>query len=1203
MPLSLVGALALIAASGSVGDARPLAPAAPPAVPLAAPLADAAVRYSRDIRPLLSDRCFTCHGPDDKKRRGKLRLDEAAGAFAERESGAAIVPGDPDASELLARIGSDSPKHVMPPPSSNKKPLDAEEQELLRRWIEQGAVYEPHWAFVAPQRPRLPAVARGDAIENAIDTFIVAKLESEGVAPGPRADKESQLRRLFLALTGLPPTPEEQEQFLADARPDAYARQVDRLFAEEPWKRRSAEHLATPWLDAARYADTSGIHTDAGRQIWPWRDWLLGALRDNLPFDRFVTEQLAGDLLPNATLEQRVASGFHRNHVTTDEGGAIAEEYLVEYAVDRTATTGSVFLALTLGCARCHDHKYDPITQRDFYGLLAFFNSIEEPGLYSQLPDPNRAFEPALPVPSAAQQARLAALEGELAAAEAALQQVPPEEQAQEAQFLAEKPVEAGISFAASEVVGAEADGGVTLEAREDGSFVAGGANPATTDYRFVLRTEASGLNLLRLDALADAALHGRVGRAPNGNAVVSGIALEAVSRRDPTQRAAVRFQWAWADVEQENGDYRVVNVLDTEDDLGWALAGHQRPGSRVALLLAEQPFGFEGGSDLHVTLQFRSVYAQHTLGRVRLAVGSIGAAGRAMLPAAASGWYRAGPFTGVGTDQLYATAFGPESAAAFDFRRPPVEGGPAWRYDVEARDGRVNDLPGGTGATYLARRLFVPTDRSLEVSLGSDDSFRLFVDGVEVAGRNVDRGAAPDQDRATIALKAGLRTIVLKIGNTGGPGSFYWRALDRDGELVGGLVAALLPEAVRSPELAAQLHEGWKQRFSTGYRERTERVAAVQRERAQLLAGVPQTMVMSELAAPRPTYVLLRGEYDKPDREQPITRAIPAALGALPAGASRDRLGLAQWLTSPTNPLLARVAVNRWWEMLFGTGIVATSEDFGLQGEFPSHPELLDWLAVELRESGWDVQHVLKLMVNSATFRQSAQARPAVREIDPGNRWLSWFPRRRLTAEQLRDQALHVAGLLVEKVGGPSVKPYQPDGLWNEVAMPASNTRTFVRGEGEQLWRRSLYTYWKRACPPPSLQTFDAPTREFCTIRRTSTSTPLQALVLWNDEQFVEAARALAQRTLREPGDDAARVTQLHRRCTGRPPEARERERLLAALGQFRARYSAAPADGEALLSVGMAPREATLPVPELAAWTLLASAVLQLDATIAGS
>jgi hypothetical protein len=464
---------------------------------------------------------------------------------------------------------------------------------------------------------------------------------------------------------------------------------------------------------------------------------------------------------------------------------------------------------------------------------------------------------------------------------------------------------------------------------------------------------------------------------------------------------------------------------------------------------------------------------------------------------------------------------------------------------------------------------------------------------------------------------------IVFKIVNTGGGAGFYWRALPRPAEaaeLEGDLAFALLPEAGgadvpgdRNPDLVARVHEAWRRNFSPGYRQGTEQIAALEKSLADLDAKTPQTMVMQELPAPRPTFVLMRGEYDKPDPNRRVERAIPPALGKLPEGAPNNRLGLAQWLVSPENPLVARVAVNRWWEMLFGIGIVKTSEDFGLQGEWPSHPELLDWLALELIDggssaggsssTGWDFQHVVKLIVTSSTYQQSSRVREEVREHDPEDRWLSWFPRRRLGAEQIRDQALYVSGLLVERFGGPSVKPYQPDGLWSEVAMPASNTRNFVRGSGDDLWRRSLYTYWKRACPPPSLQTFDAPTREFCTIRRTTTNTPLQALVLWNDEQFVEAARVLAQRTLAEPGDDGARLARMHERCTSRAPDERELALLTTKLNEFRRRYEAAPTDAEKLVKVGMAPVTRDLPLPELAAWTLIASVLLDLDATISRS
>ena len=1208
------GAFALAAAAAGLSAPPGSAAPAPGDGVVAAP--DAPLRYDRDVRPLLSDRCFRCHGPDEKKRRAKLRLDDPASAFEDRDGAVAITPGNPDESELIRRIASADPKERMPPPSSNKQPFTAAEQALLRAWIEQGARYEEHWSFVPPQRlvpPSAPS-AFPPALEpwcrSPVDRFILADLQSDGIAPGPEADPETLLRRLHLDLTGLPPTPEEIDAFLSDARPDAWERTIDRLFHEEPWRSRHAERMAVPWLDAARYADTCGIHTDAGRQIWPWRDWALRAFRENMPFDRFVVEQLAGDLLPGATESQKVASGFLRNHVTTDEGGAIPEEYLVEYAVDRTATTGSVFLALTLGCARCHEHKYDPISHEDFYRFYAYFNSNEEPGLYSQLPDPNRAFEPAMKVPAPVQQAEFDALAAELAQARAELELPTPEEAELEQAFLAGLPAQTGLSWKASELVSATAPGspdggsGATLAPQPDGSVLASGPNPARDDHDFVLRTEAARLRLLALEALPDPSLpEGRIGRAPNGNAVLTGVELEAVSVADPTLREPVRFAWAFADHEQDNWDHRVVNVLDTRDELGWAVDGHGRPGGRVALLLAEKPFGFEGGTELRVRLQYRSIYPQHTLGRVRLSVGDLDERALERLPAAASGWYVAGPFPSGQRDEVFDQPFGPESDVALDRARTFGAGNESWRYDPNLHDGRTHALASGVGASYVARRLFAPTPRRLEVSLGSDDGFRLFLDGREVASNRVDRGVAPDQDRAALDLAAGTNVVVMKIVNTGGVAGFYWSAKTRPDELAGDLAIALLPEGARTAGLTARLHEAWKTAFSPGWRQRRERIAALEKQVADFDARLPRTMVMQELAAPRATYVLERGEYDKPDPARPVERGIPAALGQLPEGAPANRLGLAQWLVSPDNPLVARVAVNRWWEMLFDAGIVRTTEDFGLQGEWPSHPELLDWLAVELRESGWNVQHLLRILVTSSTYRQSSRARPEVREIDPENRRLSWFPRRRLGAEQLRDQALFVAGLLVERLGGPSVKPYQPDGLWSEVAMPASNTRTFTLGAGDELWRRSLYTYWKRACPPPSLQMFDAPTREFCTIRRTATNTPLQALVLWNDEQFVEAARVLAQRTLTEAGDDEGRLARMHRRCTGRPPAPRELDLLAGLLAGFRRRYEAAPADAGRLLGVGSAPRSPGLPAPELAAWTLLASALLNLDATVCRS
>ncbi len=1163
--------------------------------------AEPVVRFGRDVRPLLSDRCFKCHGPDAATRQADLRLDLAETATAAREGTTAIVPGDAARSEMWRRITSDDPDVRMPPPDSGRRALSAEEREVLRAWIEEGAAYEPHWAFVAPRRPSVPEVRDTAWPRNDVDRFVLARLERAGLAPSPEADRPTLLRRLFLDVTGLPPTPEERAAFLADEAAGAWERWVDRLLDEEPWRSRSAEHRATPWLDASRYADTNGIHMDGGRSIWPWRDWLLASLRDDVPYDRLVTEMVAGDLLPNATLEQRIASGFHRNSTASDEGGAIDEEYRIEYAIDRMTTTGSVFLGMTFGCARCHDHKFDPVTQEDFYGLMAFFASNDERGIYPQVPeDPKRAFVPALAVPSASQVRERAEIVASLEREHAALDAPVPGEEAERSAFFAARRSASGAGFEALVPREARSSGGSTLTI-EDGAVTASGENPAKDDTTIVATTGGTGLRTLLVEALPNPArADGRVGRAPNGNVVLSGVDLEAVSIRDPSKRATVRFTWAWADVEQENGDYGVANLLDGRDDSGWAVDAHTRPGgSRLAWLVSEAPFGFEGGTELRTTLRYRSVYAQHSFARVRLWVGRIGDAGLETLPIASSSFRRVGPFAAP-PPTGFAKVFGPEEDTKLDLQKNFGDGNSFWRPVPEFRDGIVNALAPGQNVTYVGRHLYAPTARRVELSLGSDDGIRVFLDAREVFAKEIDRPAALDQERVVVDLPEGASTIVLKIVNTGGPAGFAYGALPRPHELGGSLAAALLPDSVRPGELGARMAVDWRLLYSPGFRERREGIAKLEKRLAEIDREIPRSMVMQELAQPRPTFVLKRGQYDQPDETRPVAPRVPAALGALPAGAPRNRLGLAEWLVAPENPLTARVAANRLWESLFGTGLVRTSEDFGFQSEWPSHPELLDWLAVELRESGWDLRALRRSLLTSATYRQDSRLRPEAREIDSDNRLCSSFPRRRLSAEQIRDQALFVSGQLVERFGGPSVKPYQPDDLWKEVAMTQSNTRNFQRGEGDDLWRRSLYTYWKRACPPPSLMTFDAPTREFCTVQRALTNTPLQALVLWNDEQFVEASRLLAQRVLSGPGDDVAKLTQLLVRCTGREPLPEQRAALESALSDLRARYRAAPEDAAKLLAVGMAPRIETIDAAEHAAWTLLANAVLSADATI---
>jgi hypothetical protein len=1196
---ALVATLPLLAAAG-LWSAGPRAGASePPEAPEARTAPAPAIRYDRDVRPILSDRCFHCHGVDPAHRKAGLRLDRAEDATAPRKGGAAIVPGDPETSLLWQRVSSREPDMVMPPPESGRHALTPEEQRTLRTWIEQGAVYEPHWAFTPPRRPVVPSPADPSGwCRTTVDRFVLERLRAAGLEPSAEAPRAVLARRVFLDLTGLPPTPEELRAFVEDARRDAYERLVDTLLTEEPYRTRTAERLATPWMDLARYADTSGIHMDAGRQMWAWRDWVIAALRDDMPYDRFVVEQLAGDLLPGATDAQRIATGFHRNHVTSDEGGAIDAEYLLEYAVDRVNTTGAVFLGLTVGCARCHDHKFDPITQEDFYGLLAFFNSNEEPGIYSQVPDANRALEPYLEIPTAEQRARLAALDEDLRARRAERENPAPEDSAAFARFREALRAAGTAAWTTATPVSAVSMNGAELVPQPDGSILARGANPATDVHALTVRTPP-GQRLILLEMLEDASLgQGRTGRAANGNAALTGVEVEAVSAADPARRVRVPLTWAWADVEQPDGDFAAVNALDPSPARAWAPNSHLQPGRRALLLCAEAPFGFEEGTDLVVRLRYESQYALHAFGRVRVRTAPADAALLARLPAATGSWHVAGPFPAASGPEAYDARHGPERAAGV------VPGaafaGRPWRHAPSIKEGEPAALAEGTGAEYVGREIWSPDERDLALSLGSDDGIQVFMNGALAHEHRVDRGVAPDQERVVVHLRPGRNTLVCKVVNTGGPGGFFHREERAADVLPRAATVLALPEDAASPEALARGTEAWRSAFSPAYRALSERIAALEKERATVAAGVARTMVMRDRAQPTETFVMTRGLYDKPDRSRPVQRAVPAALGALAPDAPRTRLGLAEWIVSPANPLTARVTVNRLWELLFGRGLVRTSDDFGYQGEWPTHPELLDWLAVEFREGGWDVRRMLRLLVTSGAYRQASPVRPDAAAVDAENRLLASFPRQRLSAEAIRDQALHVSGLLVERAGGPSVKPYQPEGLWQEVAMPQSNTRAYVQGTGEALWRRSLYTYWKRAAPPPSMLVLDAPTRESCTTRRLTTNTPLQALVLWNDPQFVEAARVLAARVLLEPGDDAARLRGLVERCTASAPSPRLAAALAEALAAYRARYRAAPEDAARLVAVGAAPRPEGVPAEELAAWTLVANAILSSDAAI---
>ncbi len=1184
-------------------------------LPLA--LQEPAPKYSRDIRPLLSDKCFVCHGPDVSTRESDLRLDTFEFATQDLGGYAPIVPGDLEASEIWYRIQAEDPDELMPPRSTHKDPFTESELAKIKRWIEAGAEYEEHWAFVPPSH------GVSSTSPSAIDGYVQAELKVHGLEPSPQADAAVLVRRLMLDITGLPPTPSEVATFTQEYAADhdaTWARWTLRLLTEEPYVTRFAERMTTPWLDQARYGDTSGIHTDAGRQIWPWRNWVLEAYRSNMPFDQFLTEQIAGDLLPEATLDQIIASGFNRNHIITDEGGAIDEEALVEYSVDRAGTTGEVFLGLTTACARCHDHKFDPTTQEDFYRFYSFFSSIDEPGLYSQQPNPNRAFEPFLEVPSDKQIAEREDLATKLTEVRSELFEPSVDEQDAFDSFLRNLPGEVGLTWADHEITGADSDGGADFQTLDDGSILASGNNPNMDVHKFTLHTDEVDLRLLQLDVLRhESFVNGAPGRADNGNAVLTSFQMEVVSTVDPTQRKTVDVSWAWASFAQTNDDYGILRVFDGRPNKGWAIAGHTDGGERKALFLAAEPFGFEGGTSVEISLGYESIWSGHSFGRVRFGLGKLNASATDRIPLASGHWYETGAFTVTDASVAYEGAYGPELDGTFD---PSVEFDNAaaprriWSYREAYLDGQVNPLAAGVNVHYVGKELWSPTVRELEVSLGSDDGFDLFVNGKSVSSKQAPRGAAADQDRATITLQPGRNTIVLKVINTGGQAGFYFKALEAETALAGGLVAGLLRrwhDPVAAPSSAAAdlgiLHS-WRLAYSPAYKATLEREAELVAAQMELEAAVPRTMVMRERAEPRPSFVLDRGEYDMADESRPVEPGVPGFLSGfgaehIPADRRATRLDLANWMTDPENPLVARVAVNRIWQVLFGTGLVSSSGDFGLQGAWPSHPELLDHLAVTFVEDGWDVRSLIRRILMTETYRQSSNMSDELATIDPGGALMGRYPARRLTGEAIRDGALFTSGLLKEELGGPSVKPYQPAGLWAEVAMPQSNTGNFVLGSGQELYRRSVYTYWKRAAPPPAMLTFDAPSRESCVVRRGSTNTPLQALVLWNDEQFVEAARNLGLRSLGMPKDEG--LSSLFLRCTGTKPDAEELALLGATLTDLIARYESAPDDASALISVGMGvmPTEEELAelgssTGELAAWTLVASAVLNLHATI---
>lgn len=1033
-------------------------------------LAEDQVDFNRDIRPILSENCFVCHGPDEGQRQAKLRLDLREQATQPAESGArAIVAKDTKSSQLIARITA-TDKELRMPPMDSEKHLSAKQIELLTRWIEQGAPYSQHWAFIAPQRPEVTAANEDSWSRNPIDRFVLAKLKDMGLTPAVEATKETLIRRATLDLTGLPPTLAEIDAYLADETEDAYERMLDRLFLSPHY----GERMALKWLDIARYADSNGYQSDGSRDIWAWRDWAIDAFNRNLPYDQFTVEQLAGDMLPNPTREQIIATGFNRNHRLNGEGGRIVEEWFVETVIDRVETTGLTWLGLTFNCCRCHDHKYDPISQREFYQLFAYFNSVDESGVLAPAGKNGENTPPLLTIKTAEDENKIATLEANIAKAKESLKSIEdtlPQLIAAWELSLQDRLKQPQSVWTLLNPQSVRSVGGATLTRQNDGTYLASGENPASDEYEIEAPLECDQLSGLLLEVLPDSSLPNQsLGRATNGNFVLTDV--EALLIGD-TKSKPVEIKFTMAKADYEQSGWTAQSIIGEsakpaskrerkKKQTGWAVDGND-PEKRLArqiMFVADKPVAVPKGAQLRIVMRHHSQFGQHNVGR-----------------------------------------------------------------------------------------------------------FRWSVSSTEVENITLNGEAAVPQN----------------------------------------VVAALaIPTNERTAEQVSAIREAFMATANTPLKKAAAEVSQAEKQLSDFRDALATTMVMKE-GKPRDAFVLFRGEYDKP--RDKVTRGLPAILPPMPEGQSQDRLGLARWIVDPANPLTARVWVNRQWEMFMGTGLVKTTENLGSQAEFPSHPELLDWLACEFREPtvtpkingseprAWDMKAFQKLLMMSSTYRQSTQVTPEKVELDPENRFLSRGPRFRLPGELIRDQALAVSGLLISKVGGPSVRPYMPDGVWDETSK-YGDLRNYKHDAGDGLYRRTMYTIWKRTAAPPTMLLFDAPNREICTVKRSRTNTPLQALSLLNEVTFVEAARGLAARMLSEGGSThQERLVYGFRSATGRRPTERELQILVKGLEQDLAHFQQHVAAAQQLIAVGDSKADAALPVSELAAYSLTANVLLNLD------
>ena len=1017
------------------------------------------IQFNRDIRPIFSDTCFACHGPDENKVKGKLRLDSLDAARKGGKSGEpAITPGHPEKSEVIKRLlTTDADDHM--PPAEFHKVLTKAQIALVEQWIKEGAEYQGHWAFQIPVKPAVPTIPAGG---NAIDGFLAQGLTAKGLKPNGDAPKATLLRRAALDLIGLPPSDADLQAYLADSSPDAWSKALDRLMASPYY----GENMAMQWLDFARYADSNGFQSDTQRTMWPYRDWVIKAFNNNQPFDAFTVEQLAGDLIPNATRDQIVATAFHRNHRLNGEGGRIVEEWFAENVIDRIETTGSTWMGLTMNCCRCHDHKYDPISQKEFYQFFAYFNSNNESGVLGEFGGSGRTraggnTSPLLSLPTEEQQKQIDLATTALNSAEAALKGIPSSQPELFAKWLDRQRAafsKEGVAWQSLPEEKVTAKENAEFKRLEDGSWLVSGGTAEKETYVVEASPAPGRLTAVRLEALPDDSHPGKsLGRAFNGNFVLSAFEIRLRTADGKTTNLPL----VKAETDYDQAGWSIAKLAPTpmtkgkakkadNNKAGWAIGGNlaeNRVPRKAIFTIA--PTTIPAGAKLVVVMRHESA-SNHSIGRFRLNVS--------------------------GQDpKLLSLKTDPASEAARRLMAKPV-----------------NQI--------------TPADRkALE---------KLFVD-------------SPDHPRFAATAKVATAKAAFDTAN-----------------------------------------------------------------------NAPVTvMVMNELPKPRDAFVLLRGEYDKigPKVERALFRALPP----MPAGEPNNRLGFARWLVSGQHPLTARVWINRAWERFFGIGLVKTSENFGSQAEWPSNPELLDWLAVEFVDRKWDMKAMQKLIMTSSAYRRSAAVTAEMLDKDPDNRLLARGPRFRLPAEVIRDQALWTAGLLVDKQGGPSVKPYMPEAVWDETSV-YGDMRNYKADTGEGLWRRSLYTIWKRTAAPPTMLLFDSAGREVCTVKRSRSNTPMQALSLLNEVTFVEAARKLAEQSLRQPGDNDAKLAWTFRKVVRRDATPAELTVLRKGLDKRLATYAADATLAPKLLAQGLSKAAADLDPNQLAAWTATANILLNLDETV---